>query len=94
MIKLLAFQISSQMFESFLNIFVALVLSAEWYAISYSNISFVSVLAISNHVHRICSTSSALNKIRAHACLLQKIVLFDLVFVFCTKVAQLTAWKD
>lgn len=87
MIKLLASQISSQTFGFFVNIFVVLVLSAEWYAISYSNMSVISVLAISNHVHIVCSTFSALNKIRAQACLLLKIFLFDLVFAFCAEVA-------
>lgn len=78
---------SSNQFSNILNIFVVLVPSAEWYAISYSDIPFVSVLVISKHVHKVCSTFSVLNKIRAQACLQLKIDLFDLVFAVFTKLA-------
>lgn len=77
----------SNQFSNILNIFVVLVPSAEWHSISYSDIPFVSVLMISNHVHEVCSTFSALNKIRSQACLQLKIDLFDLVFAFFTKLA-------
>lgn len=93
MIKSLTFQITSQTFGFSPNIFAVLILSAGWYAISYNNMSFGSILVISNHVHTIYSTFSTLSKIRVQACLLLVfwaffvLFLFDLVFAFCAKVA-------